>query len=57
VRQAWAQWRIAWQATPGEHVLQARATDTAGNVQPDTSLFNDNGYLFGAIVNHPVTVA
>ncbi len=46
-----------WLATPGEHVLQARATDTAGNTQPDTSLFNDNGYLFGAVVNHPVTVS
>jgi len=57
VRQAWAQWSIPWQATPGEHVLKARATDTAGNVQPDTSLFNDNGYLFGAVVNHPVTVS
>jgi DMSO/TMAO reductase YedYZ molybdopterin-dependent catalytic subunit len=57
VSQAWAQWSVAWQATPGEHVLQARATDTAGNVQPDTSLFNDNGYLFGAVVNHPVSVA
>lgn len=57
VRQAWVQWSIPWQATPGEHVLKARATDTAGNVQPDTSLFNDNGYLFGAVVDHPVTVS
>jgi sulfane dehydrogenase subunit SoxC len=57
VRQAWAQWSIPWQATPGEHVLKARATDTAGNTQPDTSLFNDNGYLFGAVVDHPVTVS
>lgn len=56
VRQAWAQWSIPWQATPGEHVLKARAVDTVGNTQPDTSLFNDSGYLFGAIVNHPVTV-
>jgi sulfane dehydrogenase subunit SoxC len=57
VRQAWAQWSIPWLATPGEHVLKARATDTAGNTQPDTSLFNDNGYLFGAVVNHAVTVS
>lgn len=56
VSQAWVQWSIPWQATPGEHVLLARATDTAGNTQPDTSLFNDAGYLFGAVVKHPVTV-
>jgi len=57
VRQAWVQWSIPWQATPGQHVLQARAVDTAGNGQPETSPFNDNGYLFGAVVDHPVTVS
>ena len=56
LRQAWVQWRFPWQAAAGEHVLRARATDSEGNVQPDTSLFNDSGYLFGAVVNHPVTV-
>jgi DMSO/TMAO reductase YedYZ molybdopterin-dependent catalytic subunit len=56
VRQAWAQWSIPWQATPGNHVLAARATDSAGNTQPLTTTFNDGGYLFGAVVNHPVTV-
>lgn len=57
VRQAWVQWSIPWQATAGSHVLRARATDTAGNSQPEVSPFNDGGYLFGAVVNHPVTVA
>jgi DMSO/TMAO reductase YedYZ molybdopterin-dependent catalytic subunit len=57
VRQAWVQWSIPWQASAGNHVLRARATDTAGNTQPVASPFNDGGYLFGAIVNHPVTVA
>jgi sulfane dehydrogenase subunit SoxC len=57
IHQAWAQWSISWQATPGEHVLLARATDSDGNVQSETTLFNDNGYLFGAVVRHPVTVA
>ena len=56
VRQAWVQWRFGWQAPPGAHVLKARATDSAGNVQPDTAVFNDGGYLFDAVVNHPVTV-
>ena len=57
IRQAWVQWRFDWQAPAGEHVLKARATDSEGNVQPDTVPFNDGGYLFGAVVNHPVTVA
>ena len=50
------QWSFDWQASPGQHVLKARATDSEGNVQPDTVPFNDSGYLFGAVVNHPVTV-
>ena len=54
--QAWAQWSIPWPATCGEHVLQARATDSRGNVQPTTVPFNDLGYLFSAVVKHPVTV-
>jgi len=54
--QAWAQWNIIWPATPGQHVLKARATDSRGNVQPDVVPFNDLGYLFSAVVNHPVTV-
>lgn len=55
--QAWAQWSIPWFATPGQHVLKARATDSRGNTQPDTVPLNDLGYLFSAVVNHPVTVA
>jgi len=29
----WRQWRIEWEATPGEHKLTVRATDGEGNVQ------------------------
>ena len=55
--QAWAQWSIAWPATRGEHVLRARATDYSGNTQTtDPVPFNTQGYLFGGVVNHPVTV-
>ena len=44
----WRGWRALWQATPGEHELACRATDTAGNVQPleapwDLSGFGNNG--------------
>jgi len=30
---AWRQWRLEWQATPGEHLLQVRATDRPGKEQ------------------------
>ncbi len=29
----WRQWRFAWEATPGEHVLRVRATDGEGMTQ------------------------
>jgi hypothetical protein len=54
---AWARWRLPWRPTaPGSYQLLARATDTAGRTQPDTVPFNSGGYLFGAVVEHPVTV-
>uniref|UniRef100_UPI003B940789 molybdopterin-dependent oxidoreductase n=1 Tax=Solwaraspora sp. WMMA2101 TaxID=3404124 RepID=UPI003B940789 len=31
----WVQWVWQWPATPGEHVLQVRATDTTGETQPE----------------------
>lgn len=54
----WAQWAYPWRPrTTGSHVLLARATDSTGQTQPDTVPFNDNGYLFWAVVRHPVSVA
>jgi hypothetical protein len=41
---------------PGAYTLRARATDVTGVTQPDTVPHNTLGYLFGAIVRHPVTV-
>jgi DMSO/TMAO reductase YedYZ molybdopterin-dependent catalytic subunit len=32
---AWRQWFYIWQATPGEHLVEARATDGRGEVQTD----------------------
>jgi DMSO/TMAO reductase YedYZ molybdopterin-dependent catalytic subunit len=29
----WVQWKLNWQATPGNHVLEVRATDGTGDVQ------------------------
>ena len=54
---AWARWTIPW--TPratGPYQLLARATDRAHVSQPDTVPFNTGGYLFWAVVKHPVTV-
>jgi DMSO/TMAO reductase YedYZ molybdopterin-dependent catalytic subunit len=31
----WRQWLLEWQAEPGEHVIQVRATDGSGEVQTD----------------------
>jgi DMSO/TMAO reductase YedYZ molybdopterin-dependent catalytic subunit len=31
----WRQWRWRWQATPGKHELQVRATDNTGETQTD----------------------
>ncbi|HEX2774669.1 MAG TPA: molybdopterin-dependent oxidoreductase [Micromonosporaceae bacterium] len=31
----WVQWSWRWSATPGEHTLQVRATDAAGEVQTE----------------------
>lgn len=55
--QAWAEWRIPWSPVPGSYVLKARATDNLGNVQPLTSPYNGQGYLFNAQVRHAVNVA
>jgi DMSO/TMAO reductase YedYZ molybdopterin-dependent catalytic subunit len=54
---AWTRWRLPWRPdTAGQHQLLARATDTAGRTQPASVPFNTGGYLFGAVVKHPVTV-
>ncbi|MGP9016879.1 sulfite oxidase [Streptomyces sp. BR1] len=41
---AWRRWHAPWTATPGDHVLSARATDAAGNTQPLTQPWNRGGF-------------
>ncbi|MCX5174825.1 sulfite oxidase [Streptomyces virginiae] len=56
-RGGWVRWSVPW--TPratGATSLLARATDATGRTQPDTSVHNTQGYLFDAVVRHPVTV-
>ncbi|WP_448316355.1 sulfite oxidase, partial [Streptomyces sp. CO7] len=54
---AWSRWSLPWRpTTPGTAHLLARATDTAGRTQPETTPHNTQGYLFDAVVRHRVTV-
>ncbi|MFG3227380.1 sulfite oxidase [Kitasatospora sp. NPDC048194] len=53
----WTRWSAAWRPErPGRYELRARATDRLGATQPERAPFNREGYLFGAVVAHPVTV-
>ncbi|WP_406378506.1 sulfite oxidase [Streptomyces sp. NBC_01618] len=53
----WTRWSLTWKPdTAGDTHLLARATDTAGHTQPDTAVANTQGFLFDAVVRHPVTV-
>ncbi|BCJ49517.1 sulfite oxidase [Actinoplanes sp. NBRC 14428] len=54
---AWQRWELDWRPAAGRHELLARATDVHGNTQPDVTAPNDLGYLFDAVVRHPVVVA
>jgi DMSO/TMAO reductase YedYZ molybdopterin-dependent catalytic subunit len=54
---AWVRWSVPFRprvAGPAE--LLARASDAAWRTQPDAVPFNDGGYLFWAVVKHPVSV-
>lgn len=53
---AWARFAFDWEAQPGRHAVRLRATDQLGNGQPDSVKWNDQGYLYNAVVEHPVTV-
>ncbi|SDL30633.1 sulfite oxidase [Streptomyces indicus] len=53
----WVRWSLRWRPErPGDTHLLARATDTRGRTQPDRTVHNTQGYLFDAVVRHPVRV-
>lgn len=54
-RDGWVRWSTDWRPpAPGPYTLLARATDTTGRRQPDSAVLNTQGYLFDAVVRHPV---
>ena len=59
IERAGARWQITFDATPAMSSITPRATDDQGNVQPPVSQqkWNQQGYIFGAMVPHPVTVS
>jgi sulfane dehydrogenase subunit SoxC len=58
IERAGSRWTLSFNAAPGSMTITPRATDDAGNVQYDVSQqkWNQLGYIFGAMVPHPVTV-
>ncbi len=57
MRYAWTRFEIEWVASSGAHTMITRATDVAGNTQPDDIPFNEKGYLFNLPLPHPISVA
>ncbi len=55
-RLGWARFEFTWEASSGRHTVMTRATDAAGNTQPDQVPFNRKGYLFNQPVPHPINV-
>ncbi|MGE0872218.1 MAG: sulfite oxidase [Kofleriaceae bacterium] len=53
---AWRGWSFSWQATPGDHVLQCRATDAARNTQPTDEPWNVQGMGNNLVQSVNVTV-
>jgi DMSO/TMAO reductase YedYZ molybdopterin-dependent catalytic subunit len=53
---AWHAWTADWNATPGDHVLSCRATDSTGNVQPTEQPWNLQGMGNNLTQEVPVTV-
>lgn len=54
----WRRWTLRWRPpATGAYTLRARGTDQTGAAQPDIAPYNTQGYLFGAVVDHPVTVS
>ena len=50
-------WQLAWRPKqPGRYQVAVRATDGAGNVQPDEGLWNPGGYLWNKIERQEIVI-
>jgi DMSO/TMAO reductase YedYZ molybdopterin-dependent catalytic subunit len=56
-RYTWVRFDFHWDARPGDHVIETRGIDMAGNVQPETVPFNQLGLANGAIPKFRIRVA
>jgi sulfane dehydrogenase subunit SoxC len=56
IAQAWVRWDFDWEARPGHYTVRVRAADEKGHTQPDRVPWNEQGYLFNAVVDHPLLV-
>ena len=46
---AWTGWRYQWDAKPGKHILQCRASDESGETQPITPPWDFAGFGNNAV--------
>jgi DMSO/TMAO reductase YedYZ molybdopterin-dependent catalytic subunit len=53
---AWRGWRFRWDATPGEHLLECRATDANGQTQPLDPPWDNGGLGNNAVQRVHITV-
>lgn len=57
IKYSWTNFEFEWDAPAGKQTIMTRATDTDGNVQPESQSFNMEGYLFNSVYPHPVLVS
>lgn len=55
-RYAWRQFALSVELVSGSHIVASRATDTAGNVQPELRMENAGGYNNTSWLDHAVKV-
>ena len=56
IKYAWRRFEFRLDVGSGSHSVATRATDEAGNSQPESVPFNEKGYLYNAVLTHPVMV-
>jgi len=55
-RYTWVRFDLPWDARPGDHVIETRGTDVAGNMQPETVPLNMLGMTNNAIPKFKIRV-